>query len=319
MNSKKTNIIEYLKQKNVKRFSLFFAIAFVFLIFSKLSNDYKQTIKLKISLENVDDEVILQNDSLNTIMAFIEAKGFALVPYLFKDYKTIVIDAKTDITTKKDVFIFNVQKNKFLIERQLGTSYELLSVQPDTLRLSYSKRATKVIPVVLNKTINFAIGYDVKGNYKLDIDSLKVVGASKAIEKLTSISTDVLTLNDVNTSINERVTIDVSKHSDIEVFPKFINVSANVTRFTEGKVNVPVTIINKPNNVEINHFPKTVTLSFYVDLEAYNSITANDFIVECNYLERSENQTYLVPKLIKKPDLIKRINIKQKRIDFIKL
>ena len=105
MNSKKTNIIEYLKQKNVKRFSLFFAIAFVFLIFSKLSNDYKQNIKLKISLVNVDDEVILQNDSLNTIMAFIEAKGFALVPYLFKDYKTIVIDAKTDITTKKDVFI----------------------------------------------------------------------------------------------------------------------------------------------------------------------------------------------------------------------
>ena len=134
MNSKKTNIIEYLKQKNVKRFSLFFAIAFVFLIFSKLSNDYKQNIKLKISLVNVDDEVILQNDSLNTIMAFIEAKGFALVPYLFKDYKTIVIDAKTD-----------------------------------DLRLSYSKRATKVIPIVLNKAINFAIGYDVKGNYKLDI------------------------------------------------------------------------------------------------------------------------------------------------------
>ncbi|WP_296313869.1 hypothetical protein [Winogradskyella sp. UBA3174] len=320
MNSKKrVNITDYLKRKNVKRFSLFFIIAFVFLIFSKLSNDYKQTIKLKLNLVNVEDEIILQNDSLNTINAFIEAKGFAFVPLLFKNYKDIILDAKTDLVSKQGYFIFDVQKNKFLIENQLGESYKLLSVKPDSILLKYSKRASKLIPIVLKSDINFAIGYDVKGDYKLDVDSLKVVGSAKEVNKLMSMTTELLSLKGINANINEQVNIDVSQYSGIEVFPKSVNVSAIVTRFTEGKVNVPVTIINKPKTIEINHFPKTVTLSFYAALEAYSSIKANDFIVECDYLDISENQTYLVPKIIKKPDVVKRINMKQKRIDFIKL
>ena len=60
----KLNISNYLKRTNVKRFIVFFIIAFVFLMFSKFSNDYKQTIILKPSIAlTVDDEIILNDDS----------------------------------------------------------------------------------------------------------------------------------------------------------------------------------------------------------------------------------------------------------------
>jgi len=131
MDSKdKPNILNTLKKRNVKRFSIFIAIAFVFLIISKLSNDYKQLIKLKVDLTNLEEEVILQQDSSNVIDVFVEAKGFTLVPYIFNNYKTIVLDSKDDLITRSPHFLFDVQKHKFLIQGQLGSSYKLLSISP---------------------------------------------------------------------------------------------------------------------------------------------------------------------------------------------
>lgn len=320
MNSKKKfSIIDYLKRKKVKRFSVFFAIAFIFLIFSKLSNDYKQTIKLKVNLVNLQDEIILKNDSTNSIEAYVEAKGFALIPYIFKNSTDIVLDANTDVVSKSNQFIFDVQKHQFLVEGQLGKSYKLLSLKPDTLKLSYSKRASKMVPVILKGAVNYAVGYDIKSKFILDIDSVKVVGSSSEVDKITTLFTKDLKLTEVKRDINENVLIDISEYENIEIFPKSVNVRGVVTRFTEGTIEIPIIVTNKPKNVEINYFPKTVTLSYYVDLENYNTIEATDFIVECDYSNIEDHQTYLVPKVVEKPEYVKRVNIKQKRIDFIKL
>ena len=60
-------------------------------------------------------------------------------------------------------------------------------------------------------------------------------------------------------------------------------------------------------------------VSYYVDLERYDSISSKDFVVECNFKDIKDVQTFFVPKVTKKPDFVKRVHIKQKRIDFIKL
>lgn len=320
MNSnKKLNISGYFKRKNVKRFSLFFAIASLFLIFSKLSNDYKQTIKLKINLINIQDEIILQEDSLNSVDAYVEAKGFSFVPFMFNNTKVISADAKTDVTSKPNHFVFDVQKHQFLIEKQLGAAYKVLSLQPDTLWLGYSKRASKLVPITFTSSINYASGYDIKGDFELNIDTVKVVGSILELDKISTLPTENLELNNVKADINETVSIDGSGYGTIEIFPKSVNVKAEIKRFTEGTIDIPITIENKPNDVNINYFPKSVTLSYYVDLDNYNAVVASDFTVACNYSDIDDDQTYFVPKVVRKPEFIKRISIKQKRIDFIRL
>jgi len=317
--NKKLNISEYLKKKNVKRFMLFFLIAFIFLIFSKLSNDYKQTIKLRINLVNLEDEIILSNDSLNIIDAYAEAKGFALIPFIFKKYKSITLDAKKDVVSTSGSYIFDVQKNQFLIDDQLGTSYKVLSLKPDSLIISYSKRASKLVPVNLKTDINYALGFDIKDSLTLSTDSIKIVGSNAEVNAITSLSTKQITLNDVNTDIKKSINLDISDYKNIEIFPKSIVVTAEVERFTEGTKEIAIKITNKPSDAVINYFPKTVTVAYYVDLENYKTIKASDFSVECSYTEIKDNQSYLIPKLTKQPKYVKRTSIKQKRIDFIKL
>jgi len=314
-----TNISDYFKKKNVKRFSIFFLIAFVFLLFSKLSNDYKQTIKLQVSLTNLDDEIILQNDSLNIINAYVEAKGFSLVPFVFKKTKTIVFNSETDVLIQSNHYILDVQKHKFVIEDQLGKSYKILSIKPDTLLLAYAKLASKVVPIVLNHKISYAPGFDISKDFSFDVDSVKIVGSSTVVNSIDFLNTELLELTDVNKDIVETLEFDTSNYTDIEIFPNSVKVSNNVIRFTEGTIEVPVVIINKPSGVDINYFPKTVALSYYVDLERYSSIVPSDFILECDYAQLKANQTYLVPKITRQPDFVKRVSIKQNQIDFIKL
>ncbi|GAB5564648.1 MAG: YbbR-like domain-containing protein [Winogradskyella sp.] len=314
---KESSISEFLKKRNAKRFSIFLAIAFVFLVFSKLSTDYKQKIKLEPNLINYEDEVMLLNDSLNEIEAFVEAKGFSLIPFLFKDSKTIVLDANEDVVSRPDHFIFDVQKHKYLIEAQLGQSYNVLSLKPDTLIISYSKRASKYVPIELNTDISFSSGYDTFKSIQLNVDSVKVVGAMSYISKITSISSEQFRKQDVNNNIDED--IKLVKPTDVEIFPDVVNIKAEVKRFTEGKIEVPVSVINKPNDISLNFFPKTIVVSYYVDLDNYKKIDKTSFVVECDYNEAIDNQSYMISKIVNKPEFVKRVIIKQNRIDYIKL
>ncbi len=314
---KKANILEILKKRNINRFSVFLGIAFVFLIFSKLSSDYNQPIKLKLKFTDLPEEIIIKSDSSNIIEAVVEAKGFALIPYIFNNSEIISLNANEDVIVNENEFVFEVQKNSFLLEEQLGSSYKIRSLKPDLLHISYSKRASKFVRVKLNSDIKYATGYDLYGNFTLSNDSVKIVGPTDKIADISFVTTNQLKLTEVNTDI--KTSVMINKIQDVEVFPKSIDVEATVKRFTEGKIEVPLTIINKPENVLINYFPKTVPLSYYVDLESFNSITPSAFSVECDYSLINNNQTYFVPKIAKMPEFVKRVNIKQKRIDFIRL
>ena len=310
-------ISEYIQRRNVKRFSIFLSMAFLFLVISKLSNDYNQSIKLKIQLTNVDDEIIIVNDSLNYLDAVVQAKGFSLVPFLFKDYKLILIDADKDVSTFQNLYLFDVRRHKFLIERQLSKSYKILSLKPDSLFVTYTKRASKFVPVVLNKDIEFSPGYDIFGTHQLNVDSVKIVGSENNIREVSRVVTEELRLSDVKNTINQ--TLRIEKIPDIDIFPKQVNVSAEVMKFTEGTIESSIAIVNKPSELEINYFPKNVTISYYVDLDNFKSVQASDFKVECDFALLEEGQSFFIPKVVKKPDFVKRVVLKQKRIDFIKL
>lgn len=310
-------ISEYIQRRNVKRFSIFLSIAFLFLVISKLSNDYNQSIKLKLQLTNIDDEIIIQNDSFNYLDAVVQAKGFSLVPFLFKDHKLISVDANKDVSTSQNHLLFDVRRHKFLIERQLGSSYKILSLKPDSLFITYTKRASKFVPVVLNEDIEFSTGYDIFGTHQLNVDSVKIVGSEEKVQEISRVVTEKLTLNDVKKDINQTLTIE--KIADIEIFPNEVNVSAEVMKFTEGTIESSIAIVNKPSDLEINYFPKNVTVSYYVDLDNFKSVKPSDFKVECDFDLIEEGQSFFIPIVVKKPDFVKRVVLKQKRIDFIKL
>lgn len=319
MVKKKFVVLNYLMKKNVKRFGLFFAIALFFLILSKLSLSYRQNIKLNIELSGLEDDIIIENDTSNTLNVYVEAKGFTLLPYALNPSKIAKLNAKEDVKKEKNTYIFNTIQKRFLIEEAFGESFKIIQIKPDSVILPYTNLASKYIPILINSEIDYKTGFDSSSVLTTTVDSVKIVGPASILEQINQIETENLIKNTVNENISESVNLINPFPGKVKLFPKAINVTANIERFTEGTIEVPVKLINIPNGTTVNYFPKQIEVTYYLPLKDYKSTEASNFKIICDFKTVSANQSYIMPTLIQKPTFVKRASLKQHRVDFIKL
>ena len=96
-----------------------------------------------------------------------------------------------------------------------------------------------------------------------------------------------------------------------------VSINGEVDKFTEGSVNVPVTILNVPDKLTLNFFPKEIPVIFYASLKAYNSIDASHFSVECDFNTLTTENKYLNPVLVKQPTTVKTAKLKPTEFEYV--
>ncbi|HIC32894.1 MAG TPA: hypothetical protein EYO76_13345 [Flavobacteriaceae bacterium] len=102
----------------------------------------------------------------------------------------------------------------------------------------------------------------------------------------------------------------------MKVESNMVQFHLEVSKFTEGVVTLPVTIVNVPEGIKINYFPKQITVKYATAINDFNSISNEDFKVECDYAN-SKNKSYLIPKIVAKPKNVKNIRLQEQQIEFI--
>jgi YbbR domain-containing protein len=195
----------------------------------------------------------------------------------------------------------------------------VLSIAPDSLIFPFENMSVKTVPVKLNTEITFASGYDILDNINIEPDSVKVIGPKNIVDNISRINTKVLKLNNVNSTIDEKVNLVLDKSlQKVKISNDKVRLFGSVEKFTEGTFEVPITIINLPADVKINYFPKTISVSYYVSLQNYKSIKTSDFKIICDYSEvQNQDRTYFKPQLVTKSALVKSAKMKQNKVEFI--
>tara|TARA_R110000868_G_scaffold3348_5_gene21766 strand:+ start:278 stop:1240 length:963 start_codon:yes stop_codon:yes gene_type:complete len=312
----KSELLTSIKNKKINVFLLFLVSAFIILIFTKLSKQYTNTLVFNIEKVNVPQERVILNDSSTVLSLTLKTSGFKWLRYYF-DTPKVQIDFSKDVYQKESVYVWSKSK-AFLNNTQLDKHVELLNMSPDTLVFKYGVNMVKKVPVVLNSKIEFNQGYDVLGDYILEPDSIQIIGPDVIVSEIQNIETDTIVLSNIRTDISETVKLKLPegkkelKFSDTDVILK-----ASVDKFTEGTLKIPINVINIPKGVSLNYFPKEVNVSYYVNLSNFNSVKGKDFKVVCDYNKIGENQSFLIPELVKSPKSIKKSKINQQRIEFI--
>ncbi|MCC1484807.1 CdaR family protein [Winogradskyella immobilis] len=309
---------EFFKGKAIKNFSVFLIAAFSFLLLTKLSNNYTEKLVFKVNLSNLKDEIVVLDDSSNTIEVFVKSKGFNLLKYTFYNPKPILLDGNKDVIKKGKTMSWGALKNLHVIRENLGESFDIISITPDTLTFNFDILETKQVPIIFNNEINYALGYNVLGEIELSNDSVKLIGSQSHLKTISEIATNTLQLSEVKENIDQTLGLKLPENSNIKIVPEEVNVKGVVKRFTEGNISVPIELINVPIGVKLNYFPKEVELSYYVDLEAYSSVKASDFKIVCDYKDlKDEEQRFLAIEISETSNLVKSTRLKQNRIQFI--
>lgn len=315
----KEKLITSIKNRRLNVFLLFVLSSFIILIFSKLSKEYTSTLVFNIEKINVPKDKVVLNDSTNKLKITLKTHGFKWLKYYFSQ-PSIEIDFSSEVYAIRNNFIYTKTISYLNEKKQFQNETKILNISPDTLRFRYDTNMVRKIPVEIETDITFAPGFDVLGNYKVSPDSITLIGPHKTIENIKKLKTEAVVFSDVKSNIETDVNLILPGNiKDLKFSNKKVNFKAQVGKFTEGTLRVPVQIINVPENISVKYFPKTITISFYTSLKDFDTVNADDFKVICDYNNASTQQSFLIPELAEKPDRVKRIKLHQQHIEFIVL
>lgn len=318
LNKLRSKLLESIRNKKLNVFGFFLMLSFLFLIISKLSGKYTETVALNVSFENVPENKVLLQKEKQKINVVLSANGFNLVPLIFFK-QPVKIDYDSDLYYNNEHYSWVANKSAHKIKSLVGSRVEMLSITPDTLNFRFETLETKKVPIKLQANISYLIGYDVLDKVEIKPDSVTVIGAENIVSTIEEISTEPLSLKDVNASFSQSIALKLPKvDGNIKLSSQKVTVTSEVVKFTEGAVEVPVTLVNTPKNLTINYFPKVVTVLYYVPLNRFNEIKPSDFKVVCNYEEIAQtDKKAMTPKLTSVPEAAKSTRIKQNKVEFI--
>ena len=306
-----------IKSGRINVFLLFFVLAFIILILSKLSKTQTKTVTFNIEKINLPEDHVIVGDSNTKLNITVKGIGFKLLSYYLKKPK-IDIDFEKNIFRNDSAYIWSINRGYTSVNLQIGNQVQIININPDTLVFKYDRNLVRKIPVKVDIDIQFSPGFDINESYEIVPDSIKVIGPSSLISDIEFISTENIRFSDVKSNISETINLMLPDSiEDIKFSTSKVELAAIVEKFTEGKLNVPVTVKNVPDSIKLKFFPKEVSISYYTSLGNFKSISALDFIVECDYSNINVEQTFLIPEIVEKPKSVKSTRISQNRVEFI--
>ncbi|MGI9559794.1 MAG: CdaR family protein [Flavobacteriaceae bacterium] len=309
----KSILINWIQIKRLNVFVLFLVLAFIISMVAKLSNQLSQTLQLKLIPTQLSTKEILTENKPNYVYVTIKTQGFNMLKYAFKDLAIEIDVTKLEKdgsfyhwrTNPKDLKLLNYFDSDVIVE----------AITPNTVSFTYDVQSLKKIPVVVRATYEFALGYDLLNDLKSQPDSVTVVGPKVLLDSISNVFTSDLLLTDVKKDINQTVALEITPN--LSFSNKFVQIKGKVDKFTEGKLNIPVSVINLPEAISLSIFPKEVPVVFYTNLNSYNSIDATDFVVVCDYNRLDTSTNVLTPILESYPPTIKNASLQINKLEYV--
>lgn len=300
----------------IKTFLLFLFVACVIWVLTKFSKEYTATIDGNLSYINLPENSVLGENNPDKISFDITANGFEFMQYQIKTPE-IEVDVGGYYSEENNSALIGKNELSRIISVQLDKEVAVKNVSIQELKVYLDVVVSKRIPVVVDAQIEYKEGFRAVDEINIEPDSVDVSGPQNLLDKITEITTLPITLNDVDTSEELTGKFDLKKYPKLKFNPTEVQVSIEVVEFTQKKISVPIDMLNLPPNTTIKLIPESINLTFEVSLADFNSVTANDFSVVCDFMEKDSEGNFLTAKLIKEPENIFNIEFSERKIDYL--
>jgi len=304
------------KQTKLKSFFFFLILAVAFWVLTKFSKEYDATVEAQIIYRSLPQEALLAEDNPNSFTFDLTANGFE---FLFYKLNNPIINLNISQYYKegqKQIIIDKAELTR-LVTEQLEKKVAVKNLSVDRLLVNLNLIEIKKVPIVSAIGFNYKQGYKAIDSIVLKPDSVSVSGPIEFLNEIDSLSTKSLTVENVETNISGTVSINFPDKDGVTIKPREVSYSLEVAEFAQKKIMLPVTLINVPEDVEIKLMPKIVELTFIISVQNFNSVSAKDFKLVCDYALRNKDGNFMLPKLVTKPDNIVDVELDVKKIDFL--
>ncbi|MEI6817031.1 MAG: hypothetical protein WCL14_10510 [Bacteroidota bacterium] len=329
----KTGFINFFRNYNIKNkakfrtklyiFIVCIFIAISFWLFLSLGNNFDTTINLKIDYQNLPTDKTLTSNLPKQFSVQVNAKGFDLLGYYFNTRRLpITIDlSKTNLKESPNANKeFDISTADFYpeINNYLGDNIQILSINPDTIKLYFSALSTKKVPVRLNIELQCRKQFDVNGLTKLSPDSITVSGTKEELDTISFVSTVHNLFKDIDRPISEMIDIERSTESHLFYSLDKVYVTIPVEKFTEKTLEVPLKLINLKPKFNVKVIPTKVKVSFMVAISDYSKVFPDMFGAEVDFANfQPEDVSKMKVAMHVSPNYIKSMQIAPEYVDYL--
>lgn len=294
--------------------------SFFFWLMMSLSKEYKLVVNFPVSYINLPLDKVLANHLPETIDIEIEASGFNLMVYKWKEKNEVISmdikDAKPMLTRNHFYLLGNSRIDK--ITSQFTSDIHIVKLFPDTIFLDYNKKFTKRVPIKSNVKVSFQNQYQQSDSIILNPKFVDVSGSEELVEKIKYVETVPQELKGVGKSMGFDVALlKTSQIKAVELSQEVVHGTINVTKYTETSMEVPVDVEHLPLGYELKTFPDKVMVKYNVALTNYEKINVSMFRLAVDFNKAEAGSNKLKVQVIKSPKETWAIKINPEKVEYI--
>ncbi|MCG9970276.1 YbbR-like domain-containing protein [Christiangramia crocea] len=299
----------------MKTFSFFLGFAAVVWVLVQFSKTYTQLIEVPLNYINAPLDKSISDEKPDHVDLQLQDNGFSI--YYYKIFNPGLTVDLSKARETEDNLVYRLENHLSEIEEQLKIDFEKSRIIQEEILIPFQFKKEKMVKVLPNIEVNYAVGYSASEPVRLEPDSVKVSGPRKIIDSIITVPTRTIKLNRVNQDLNGTVEIDTSDLGMLSFYENTVNYYQEVSKFTEGSAEIPVDVINVPEGLNLAYFPKTVIVYYQVNLKEFDNVSAADFRVVCDYESVSEGDDYMMAQIVEKPGFINNLRLNERRIQFV--
>lgn len=274
-----SSLTKYISEKKrLNTYILFLFISFAFWFLTMLSKTHETTFLIPIRYVNYPADLIEVTPPVDFVQIRAKAAGISIILfYLLNDQSLILnydVANSQPIVNGKNLFWIMNSKRKEVAD-VLGTSIEIMNINPERIIVPFINKIKRVVPVVLDSDINLKQTFWLSDDIKVHPSSVTLYGEKGLLDSITSITTEFLQLD--NLDQDQIYDINLVIPSGLECEINSVAVELSVDPFIEETITQEVEIRNLENSYSMKLFPNHTSVTLRLPKDKY-PLLKTDFL-----------------------------------------
>ena len=312
----KIKILEVPRRK-IRVYFIFLFLSFCFWFLNTMSRDHESTLILPIKYSHFPIEKIVVDSSLvNDIQVRVKAPGITLLLHNLFYRKHINIRVDDAYWRNNQVAFWIMNNRRKEISNALSQNIQIITVLPDTVRMNFTKKHAKLVPVKFTYDMTFQERFRLSKDIEISPDSVFIYGDKMLLDNIEYLETDFIHLENISKNVSKKVKLKAIDNLLCNIM--HVDIQINIEQYTEQDIDVPIGFHNLPSGYTIKLFPNTVKLKVSSSIEDYGMYDVSSFSVQvdCSNILKSERNNIPV-NIIRQPSFITLHRIIPNKVEYI--
>ncbi len=297
-----------------KKLYIFIAAVIFAIIFwgsISLSDSYYATIDVALKLVDFPKGYTTGSNLPDNVSIKLKGEGWKLVTLNIGAESEYLVSVESDSGLKYANLYNNLADNRWILSET-----EVIDIKPDTIAFFVERIVSKIVPVVVDLSLEFKPGYGLASNISVAPDSVIVSGPLSIMKDLK----EIYTIRKSMFALDNKkvVNINLPKKTGISYNNNLIEVVLDVQRIVDKQFdNIPVDVLDVPQDISVVLLPNTVGCSVRGGVNVLGNLNEDKFKAYLFYSDIvSDTMGSVIPHM-ELPENTSLLFIKPERVRYI--